>query len=183
MNPIVGWGSFQKYYNKHQKYYNERHTHTYVQPMRGSRTYEPIWDMVTVGNKSVMGSPTCEPLFDLWYLYMYLCVSRFNNVYGKNEDQVQQSLSNNNQVIICFFFSLSCTSQPFRPESVTSKCTSTPSVVSNSSNSSSVTSETCQVSLSPHRPLSPHCPLSPPDTRQLRCLLVVFATLRVRDPW
>ena len=30
--------------------------------------------------------------FDLWYLDMYLCVSRLNKVYEKNEDQVEQSL-------------------------------------------------------------------------------------------
>jgi hypothetical protein len=97
-------------------------------------------------------------------VFIFLCLKvqlERDNVLWKNlnEDQVQQSLSNNNQVIICFSFSLSCTSQVVRSKSVTSKSTSSPSVVSNSS---SVTSETCQISLAA---LSPLAVLSPATTR------------------
>ena len=67
-----------------------------------------------------------------WYLYMCLDVSRFNNVYEKNEDQLQQSLSNNFQVK-SISFSLSYTFQPSSSKSTdctVSKSTSSPSLVS-----------------------------------------------------
>ena len=47
-----------------------------------------------------MECPICEPFLTYYFihLYMYLSVSRFNNVYNKNVGQVQQTLSNKNQV-------------------------------------------------------------------------------------
>ena len=55
---------------------------TYFDLHRVSPTYQLIWHIFTVGNKRLWGLwNVLRTSFDLSYLWLYLFVSRFNNVY------------------------------------------------------------------------------------------------------
>ena len=117
-----------------------------------------------------MVCPTCEPLLTYYLIHhVYLSVSRFNNVYYKNVDQVQQTLSNKNQVR-SFSFSLSTTFHPDNFMSLSCKSTHSPSDVSKSS---SVTTVTSQISLSSVVSSSSSLSYSAPDSSSRRILVFI----------
>ena len=82
---VVGWGKDD--------------WRTYVQPIRGKATDEAMLNRWWLYQKSVMGSPTCEPLFT-YGINTCIFVSQGSTTFVKKiEDQVevQQTLSHNNQ--------------------------------------------------------------------------------------
>ena len=68
----------------------------------------PTDELTTDPRGSPNGRPTTQPRLEpIWLVFIHsciFCVSRFNNIYKKNEDQDQQSLSINNQDIQLLHF-------------------------------------------------------------------------------
>jgi hypothetical protein len=160
----------------------EDHRRTNDQPTWGKATDEPTFEPTFNGSrlyqKSVYGCPTCQPQLNYFIMHVSGCLTVQQCLKRRpcSTNFIKQESSP--PVSVTFSFSWSTGFHPTNSISLSFKCIDSPSVVSKSS---SVTTVTCQISLSSTTSVSSSSSVCTPGSSLTRIDRLTVSCLQVSD--